>query len=115
VLRGQDVLRETARLVEIGWCKGADARDGAGLAVRPHDRAAVAWSLLGALALVSDMPDVGLAALTDALGGIASVIRDPSLSAWNDRPDRTQAQMLLMLEHARRSIDDPEAAIIWIH
>ena len=47
---GQDILRETARLIEHGWYQHADARDPSGTAVTASDPSAIAWSLTAALA-----------------------------------------------------------------
>lgn len=101
---GQCFLRETAALIEHGWCCGADARDGVGSAVSASDPAATQWSLLGALAAVSERPGADATALRDALWGIAGVISDASLDSWNDRAGRTQADTLLMLAQAQTSL-----------
>lgn len=101
---GQDVLRETAQLVERGWCHGAEARDVSGAGVAPDDPAATAWSLVGALARTVDAPGADLTALRDALWGISAVIPDWSLETWNDAPGRTQAETLQMLSEASTSL-----------
>lgn len=103
-MNGHDVLHETAQLIHRGWCCGADARDRFGLAVAASDPTATAWSLPGALALVSERPDAGLAALTDALWGISGVIPDSSLAGWNDAPGRSQDETLRMLAGASSSL-----------
>ena len=111
-MNGQGVLREAEVLVAEGWCSGADARDGAGAAVAALDPAATCWSLPGALAVVAGMPGVDLDSLAVALTGLASVISEDSLSEWNDRPGRTQAQTLEALSAARRSLDDRPPELI---
>lgn len=101
---GHDVLRETAQLVERGWCHGADARDVSGVGVAASDPAATAWSLVGALAFISDARGADLSALRDALWGISAVIPDWSLETWNDAPGRTQAETLQMLVDAATNL-----------
>lgn len=101
---GHDVLGEAAQLIGRGWCCGADARDCFGLAVAASDPAATAWSLPGALALVSERPDADLTALRDALWGISGVISDASLAGWNDTPGRSQNETLSMLAGASTSL-----------
>lgn len=102
-MNGHDVLRETATLIQRGWCCGADARDCYGVPVAASDPAATAWSLPGALALVSEA-ETDLRALRDALWGISGVIPDWSLEDWNDAPGRSQADTLDMLAGASTSL-----------
>jgi len=103
-MSGHDVLDATATLVRRGWCCGAAARDFSGEAVAAYDPAATAWSLTGALALVSERADASLGALSDALWGISGVIEESSLDAWNDSTGRTQVQALRMLDEASCSL-----------
>ena len=103
-MNGHDVLRETASLIRTGWCCGADARDCFGLPVAATDSAAASWSLVGALARVSDQRDADLDSLKDALWGISGVISDCSLEDWNDAPGRSQDETLLMLAGASSSL-----------
>jgi hypothetical protein len=105
-VNGHDVLRETATLIRRGWCCGADARDCFGIAVAASDPTATAWSLPGALAVVSENPEADLGALRDALWGISGVIPDWSLDDWNDAPGRSQDQTLEMLAGASTSLND---------
>lgn len=109
---GHGFLRETAILIERGWCRGADARDRAGVAVAASDTGATQWSLLGALVAVSERPDSDERSLRDALWGISGVIPDSSLDGWNEAAGRTQRETLRMLAAAGASLVDqppPEA------
>ncbi|HEY3550522.1 MAG TPA: hypothetical protein VGK69_05665 [Gaiellaceae bacterium] len=102
---GHAFLRETAALIASGWCCGAEARNSSGSAVEASDPSATAWSLRGALAVVSDRPDGGVDALRDALWGISGVIPDSELDGWNNAAGRTQGDTLQMLTHAQTSLD----------
>jgi hypothetical protein len=102
---GQAVLQETSNLIGMGWCYGADARDRFGGAVAACDPDAAAWSLLGALAAVSEYPEASIGALREALWGISGVIPDWSLDDWNDVDGRTQGETLQMLAHATQSLE----------
>jgi hypothetical protein len=101
-MNGHEFLHEAATLIGQGWCCGADARDCYGTAVAASDATATAWSLLGALALVSER--AGSGALTDALWGISGVIPDWSLEDWNDAPGRSQKETLRMLANASTNL-----------
>jgi hypothetical protein len=103
-MNGQSVLRETAELIEGGWCRGADARDRNGQEVGASDPKATAWSLLGALVAVSERPGTGSTDLRDALWGISGVIPERSLDAWNNAGGRTQRDTLEMLGRAQTSL-----------
>lgn len=103
-MNGHDFLHETATLIRKGWCCGADARDTYGSPVAAADPTAMAWSLTGALALVSERNDASLSALSDALWGISGVIADSSLDSWNNSRGRSQAQTLRMLASASTSL-----------
>lgn len=102
---GQEFLRETALLVGVGWCCGADARDRRGDAVAAGDPAAVSWSLVGALVAVSERHDSDATALRDALWGISGVIPDLSLDGWNDAEGRSQTETVAMLADAGLSLE----------
>ena len=111
---GQAFLRETTALIASGWCCGAEARNGLGVAVEPFDRSANAWSLRGALALVCERSDAAHGALRDALWGISGVIDDWSLDGWNDAAGRTQDDTLQMLAHAQVSLEEnPPPDVGW--
>lgn len=99
------VLGETRKLIEFGWSRGSDARDGSGAPVPPGHPDATAWSLLGALGMVAAEGDVGLEELATALAALAELIVDPSLSNWNDAPGRTQAEVLATLDRAAAALD----------
>ena len=103
-MSGQTVLRDTAELIQGGWCCGADARDCHGEAVTASDPDATAWSLLGALVAVSDRPGITSTDLREALWGISGVIPDHSLDGWNDAAGRTQGDALEMLDRAQTSL-----------
>jgi hypothetical protein len=103
-MNGEAFLRETAILIERGWCCGADARNRHGHAVAASHPAATSWSLLGALVAVSERPDTGTRGLKEALWGISGVIPDSSLNAWNNRQGRTQTDTLHMLTLAETNL-----------
>lgn len=105
------VLEETRKLIEFGWCRGSDARDAVGTAVPPGDPRATEWSLLGALGVVAAQSNVDLEELATALAALAGVIADPSLSHWNDEPERSQAAVLETLGRAAIDLRDQRLTV----
>jgi hypothetical protein len=103
-----ELLQRACDLVRSGWSQHADARSAEGVAVRPWQEAAVAWSLLGALvAALEERADRGrdlpLDQLATALNELAKHIEDDSLANWNDEPARTHADVVNTLEAAATS------------
>ena len=101
---GSQLLRQAEALVEFGWCQGATARTVHGAPIDVCDHDAAEWSLLGALqaASFSGRP-AELQDIRGALEAIADLIADPSLSHWNDAPERTQQEVLTLLAEAGRA------------
>jgi hypothetical protein len=102
---GLRLLEGARHLVEHAWCRGADARDSNGVAVDPWEDEAVSWSLLGALVAVlerdaTERGEMPLSELAAALYALAEVIDTDSLTAWNDRPRRTQTDVVYVLDRA---------------
>lgn len=100
------LLRRARALVTRSWCRGADARDAAGLPVEPWDERAASWSLLGSLVAVlereaAETAELPLEHLAAALYALADEIDSDSLAAWNDDPARTQASVIAALDRAR--------------
>ena len=106
---GRAFLREVATLIDCGWCRCADARDRRRFPVAASDPSATAWSLTGALAAVSDLPESDMTALRSALWGISAVIPDSSLDDWNNAAGRTQSETLQMLVKAETSLSENPA------
>jgi len=97
---GRRLLVEACRFVSTGWSQFGDARSVNGAPVKPWSEAAVSWSLLGALvAAVEDgagrhgeaVTIIDLAAACALLG---RVVDADSLAAWNDAPERSQADVV---------------------
>jgi hypothetical protein len=103
--RAVELLRRASDLIRRGWTQHAESRDIAGAAVDPWQRAAICWSLLGALvAALEEQSDRGvdlaLGQLADALDALALFVDSDSLADWNDDPRRTQDDVIGVLEAA---------------
>jgi hypothetical protein len=98
------ILTRAHELVAYGWCQGAEARDADGATTNPWSPLAVHWSLLGALVAAVDLPrdplPSSLGPLRRALAALAEIIDEPSLARWNDASERTQDDVLGILDAA---------------
>lgn len=88
-----------------GWTQGEEARDAGGEPTDPWRREAVSWSLLGAIVaayeeLARRAASFGLDQLAVAMHRLAAFVDDDSLARWNDRPERTQDEVLATLGQA---------------
>lgn len=101
------LLREASEIVKKGFCQHALARNREGRKVHPSSDLAVSWCATGALRLASDR-------LRDRQGGsreiwsmrrllaeiaveahlVAQGAEEQRLVRWNDRPGRTQLQVV---------------------
>lgn len=111
---GLRLLDSARSLVATGWCQGADARDREGEEVDPWDERAASWSILGALVATLEQEaestgELPLHELAAALYAIADVIETHSLAAWNDAPERTQAEVVKTLAAAETRYVSPWA------
>ena len=102
---GIRLLREARALVAEAWCSGAEARDDAGTKVSPWDERAASWSLLGAIVAVLEREashdrELSIPELATALYALAKLVDSDSLVEWNDRPRRTQCNVVAVLDQA---------------
>lgn len=87
LVKARELLAEPGR-----WTQETAARDAAGLPVGATSDAAVCWCLIGALDAVRDG--------TTALAQLRRTLGCSSVSAWNDAPERTHADVLALLDRA---------------
>lgn len=110
--RGLRLLEGARELVSTGWCRGADARDSAGVELDPWQDDAVSWSLLGALVAVLEREaarsgEIPIADLGAALYALADLIDTDSLVAWNDDARRSQPDVIRVLDAAAAAYEPP--------
>lgn len=99
-----EVLRDGLERVERGWCQDTLARDEHGdpTTVGPHG--AVSWCLLGALVAASlDRP---LELVTRAADALAPYVGEGGLVGWNDRPGRTQEEVVGAIRSCIASMEE---------
>jgi len=112
-----DILTEGRRLVAAGWCQGAMAKDSRGRATEAASPDAVAFDLLGAveravLNLLGGDRDTLIQNYYKGFYALAWGLHTHSrLSAWNDDPTRSHAEVLERFDMAlaRRTRPMPHA------
>jgi hypothetical protein len=95
----RETLLAAADLVDRGWCRNRIAMDGFGKPCEPHDPKACRWCVMGAIRGASrDGGEANEArrALRNHLQLSATV----SVPDWNDRSNRTQAEVSAALRAA---------------
>jgi hypothetical protein len=100
----EQMLFEAYELVVSGWCQGEGAQDEMGRPIEPSSAFARRWSAAGALErvwrrAVGDQ-DEALEAFERANLALAAAVKDVP-QRWNDRPERTQDEVLAALLDAR--------------
>jgi hypothetical protein len=100
------VLREAARLVAKGWCRGASARNANERNVQPDNPTAVSFCASGALSKASYLYEGYQWPLfysaSVAVENVLGLSATESLYEWNDRRGRTQAEVVAALRKTAR-------------
>lgn len=97
------ILRRAQGLIakKNGWTSGADARDRGGEETSIESRTARAFCAGGALVRAASAIDPCFqGAATDALRKSLGVRGEGSVARWNDKPRRTQKQVVAAFEKA---------------
>jgi hypothetical protein len=92
------MMVEARERVTIGWCQGAVAQDEDGFAVDPGSSDARRWSMLGAL--LASWNGGPVADLGQAVTSLHAATERSPLEVWNDRPGRTQTDVVSAFERA---------------
>jgi hypothetical protein len=92
------MMVEARERITIGWCQGAVAQDEDGRAVAPESSDARRWSALGALLASWNGGPVG--DLGQAVTSLHAATKGSPLEVWNDRPGRTQTDVVSAFERA---------------
>lgn len=98
----EQVLEGAIETVKMGWMQGDLAENATGDPVDPLSPSAVRWCIVGALTRVEgeeitfrkDTPGLR------AIQALESLLEDEILSNWNDEDDRTQEDVLSVLNLA---------------
>jgi hypothetical protein len=92
------ILADARERVRSGWRQGGVAQDASGHTVPPSSPDACRWSVLGAL--LASRNGNGVSELAGAVRSLHSCVGESALEVWNDRPWRTQQEVVVALERA---------------
>lgn len=92
-----EILRAARAKVEKGWCQGPPAKDGNGHATYSGSDRACKWCSVGAIWSVLDATTGEQACAEVAIQNALGVT---SLAFWNEKPGRTQAEVLEAFDKA---------------
>ena len=100
------IIAEARQRVLAGWCQGAVASDANGRPVLSSSPEARRWSMLGALLASQNGQPV-----SDLLAAVSSLHRstgESALEVWNDRPGRTQKEVVAAFDRALEGVASGE-------
>jgi hypothetical protein len=86
--------------IEMGWTKGATARDVGGLPTSPKNKDGRSWSMLGSIYYAGTLLEASSGAVVLAWMEVASLTLAPAifdeklLSTWNDAPERALSEVV---------------------
>lgn len=92
-----ELLKAARAKIEQGWCQGTMAKEQRGRMRGPKESYSCSWCVLGALAAASTLEELNPYRTARTL---MEAVVAPSLSAWNDAPGRTQAEVLAAFDKA---------------
>ena len=87
------IARSARALVARGWTQEHYARDAQNLYVGPRDESATRWCIVGAVSASGCAP-----ALHDEVLKDARALLGRPLTAWNDQRERTQGDVLAVMD-----------------
>ena len=99
-----EILEGAVEIVKQGWVQGNLAEDSDGNCVSPDDDKACSWCLIGSLIKAGNV--VNLEDLIEVVHAIRAEIRMLSLIEWNDAHDRTQQDVVEMIERTKKRVKE---------
>lgn len=108
-MKASEILRGARELLSVRkrWTKGVYARDAFCVRVNSGNPSAVSWCLRGAINKVSGKHDRDQTAASSLLEGLLP--DGLSIADWQDRPERTHAEVLDVLDRAIALAEREEA------
>lgn len=84
-----------SRYIAKGWCQGTSAKNASGEACNAIAKTATSWCLIGALQAAYPTRNE---AFEKAVDKLIKKLDTTALAKWNDKPKRTQAEVLQLLQ-----------------
>jgi hypothetical protein len=100
------MLMEARQRVADGWCTGAVARDRDEAGVLAWSPSARSWSILGAI-LASWHDHGSVEPIITSVSALAKATGASAVEVWNDRPARTQEEVVAAFDRAIELTRDP--------
>jgi hypothetical protein len=104
-------LKKVRKFIERGWCQGYFALNKEGREVDARSRSACKWCLIGAICKTT--PDIRFLHIKNIVENeldkdICSRARSQhqnSIEGWNDKPGRTQKQVLNLIDRVLKKLE----------
>ena len=94
-----EIVKLARKYVEQGWTRGAQARDAEGKSVDPMSGAARKWCLYGSLDRAATDAGVHRNTFISEILESLKIVVGSEPATWNDRPERTQAEVMRALDN----------------
>lgn len=82
-----------SQYIKKGWCQGVNAKDSYGYFCEPTSPCAIKWCLIGAIQAAYPQDTRKRMEIHSKLES-----HSPIIAHWNDAPNRTQAEVISLLE-----------------
>ena len=111
-MKVSEVLLAARELIarEGGWCQGACARDSDGAPVSEEDPRAESFCVISAISISTASEPENFNTFTDARLFLQNMLGVHSAGRWNDKPGRTQLEVVEALERAALQAKKEERA-----
>ena len=114
-----ELLDEAGSLIERGWCQCRYGEDADGNMVPAESNSAVRWCATGAIERVamrrSRATGEGYYRLWEVLTKALDAHLGEFRTCWNDRYDRTQAEVVSAFRNAAAKLRTPVISDTWTH
>ena len=102
-----ELLEKAKKKIEKGWCQETLAKDAKGRIVSERSRDACQWCSVGAILAALPIKEwrkeqeIGFSTLAETMEGfLEKAMGSVSVAHWNDRPGRTQQQVIAAFDKA---------------
>lgn len=108
----REFIKQMRAIIEAGWTQGAYARNADGQGRGPSADDACQFCILGAWRRINCMAtdsqacrEASHAVINDLEDAVVARYCEPRLGVWNDAPERTQADVLAVIDSVAAKYD----------